>query len=122
MDWARLMMRIHVVPAPAIRQPAVPDPVVEWAAFAKPNNSFNAMDPMDLLAHTAHALSEGAHGPTEPEGQSRTQLMSSELAGSSDAKFKVPPATRSSESGLGPNKISKHRQAEQRRRERINDR
>jgi len=44
---------------------------------------------MDLLARTAHALSEGAHGPTEPERQSRTRPTSSELAGSSDAKFKV---------------------------------
>jgi hypothetical protein len=114
-------MRIQIVPAP-IREPAVPDPCVEWAAFAKPNSSFNAMDPMDLLAHTAHALSEGAHGPTEPERQSRTRPISSELAASSDAQFRVLSATRSSESGLGPNKISKHRQAEQRRRERINDR
>eukprot|EP00879_Flechtneria_rotunda_P002585 GHRR01002784.1.p1 GENE.GHRR01002784.1~~GHRR01002784.1.p1 ORF type:complete len:389 (+),score=137.69 GHRR01002784.1:334-1500(+) len=80
---------------------------------------------LQLLAHTAHALEVGPPKVTGPQQSasvaSGQALAGSDFAGmSDDASFRVPSTTRSSESGPGKN--GKHRAAEQRRRERINER
>lgn len=87
---------------------------------------------LHLLAQTALEASGGtaAKGPPALEQQqpsisgntSHGHGIASDMAGLSGEGFRVPSMARSSESGLGPNKQHKHRAAEQRRRERINER
>jgi hypothetical protein len=93
---------------------------------------------LHLLAQTAHAMEGDATAATSAKGPfagrqqqptisgatSHGPGVTSDLAGLSgcntgDVGFRLPSTTRSSD--FGPNKQHKHRAAEQRRRERINE-
>lgn len=109
---------------------------VTVSPFFKRARCGGTMD-LHLLAQTAHAMEgdavaatcakgpfAGRQQPTLSGAASHGPGVTSDLAGLSgcntgDVGFRLPTSTRSSD--FGPNKQHKHRAAEQRRRERINE-
>jgi hypothetical protein len=112
------------------------DASLSLSPFCKRARIEGEMD-LQLLAQTAHAMEgvataatsakgpfAGRQQPALSGGASHGPGVTSDLAGLSgcntgDVEFRLPTTTRSTD--FGPNKQHKHRAAEQRRRERINE-